>query len=678
MGLGLGNIVLDEGRDADSTAEIADIITFIESDWGLGQTLFPVQKVILKAHYGIPLDDVPEGMDEGQLELLEHHKLLKLAQVENPLIDPTANEKYLIRYILRKHIHVTDFRKHPIPDVAEWMSEAEYLRHLYAEGRSNIAEVIEGQERREMILSVGRRSGKTTISACIAAYETYKLLSKGNPQQFYGLPDGNTIQLISVATDKDQAGLLYRDVAKYFAQCEFFRTYQANATQSFARFQTPSDIERHGRYADNPNASAASINVTFRSCIAKGLRGAGNIVIILDEVAHFTDGGQSSADEVYQAVKPSLAAFTEKNPYNKAEPIGPVEGRMILISSPLGRQGKFYEQFQIAMRGGKASQTMLAIEAPTWEVNPTIPAEFFESEYVKDTNMFFTEYGGKFSDRTLGWIEDARDLLNCVDPNLKPRTRGLPRAPYFIGLDVGLVNDGTAVAIGHIEQEKIVLDYIDQIKAGEGEYANYERLEFEDVSKWIHDLSRKFLIDEGMFDQWAGIPLEQALLKKGLKQIKATHFTQVLNSQVFRNFKDMLFDSRLVLYDYTDEQREKLRDKEGKAPDHMPYLTELLTLQADYRSKYVVNVSAPNIAGAHDDLSDALVRMVWLASQKLSNRAYIAGRGRQTGPNRHRISAGKQRKQILASKKGGSMEQRQLRRVGRQGFMPVRGGRLKG
>ena len=36
--------------------------------------------------------------------------------------------------------------------------------------------------------------------------------------------------------------------------------------------------------------------------MAKGLRGAGNICVILDEVAHFTESGQSGAEEVYNAV----------------------------------------------------------------------------------------------------------------------------------------------------------------------------------------------------------------------------------------------------------------------------------------------------------------------------------------------------------------------------------------
>ena len=34
-----------------------DPITFIEAPWGLGLKLFPVQRIIIKAHYGMALDD---------------------------------------------------------------------------------------------------------------------------------------------------------------------------------------------------------------------------------------------------------------------------------------------------------------------------------------------------------------------------------------------------------------------------------------------------------------------------------------------------------------------------------------------------------------------------------------------------------------------------------------------
>lgn len=550
----------------------ADIIEFVESPWGLGMTLFPVQRVILKAHYGLELDDT-------------------------------------------KTFKISGWRR------SKWETHTEksYLRKLYEEGRCNIGEVEVGVQRREMILSIGRRSGKTTISACIAAYETYKLIKLGDPQKYYGLPASNNIQIISVATDKDQAGLLYQEVSGHYRNCAFFGPYTANNTLSYARFQTPTDVEKYGRYIENPSAKA-TLKVTFRSCVAKGLRGAGNICVILDEVAHFTETGQSGAEEVYNAVVPSTSAYSPKDPNNPTKPIGEVQGRVILISSPLGKQGLFYNLFQIGMRGGKASENMLCVQAPTWEVNPTVPAQEFEKHYLKNSAVFFTEYGGEFTDRTRGWIEKREDLFACVDPNLSPKKKAPARKPHFMGIDLGLVGDGTAVAIGHLEENRIVLDLVAQIKAGEGEYSDKERLEFDDVADWIKSLCDAFYINEGIFDQWAGIPLEQALSKRGLGQMKSVQMTKTLTSQMYQNFKDMMWDKKLGLY-----------DKPQGTTGHEAYLEELLELQAKVQSKHIITVQAPQVAGKHDDMSDALIRMVWLASNKIGKEKYMVGGYGSTG-----------------------------------------------
>lgn len=572
----LGQIALRSGRKEDALdKDEVDIVTFVEAPWGLNIKPFPVQRVILKALYGIALDDS------------------------------------------EKIVEVSDFRR----DTVQMMTEAEYLRHLYSQGRCNLSRVEPGKTKQTMVLAVGRRSGKTFLTTCICAYETYKLIKKRDPQAYFGLPPSDVIQLISVATDKDQAGLLYQGVKGHYLRCPFFMPYMANLTQTFATFQTPRDIEVYGPYATS-DSKKASIKATFRSCVAEGLRGAGNIVAIMDEMAHFGEGGSSSASEVLTALKPSIAAFSPKSKTDSTIPVGPVESKLIAISSPLGKQGTFYELFQSGFRAGLAADTMLCIQAPTWEVNPTIEPSFLEAEYLADSTKFFTEFGAEFTDRTRGWIERAQDLFDCIDPNLRPQVQAPARRPHFIGLDVGLVGDATAAAICHIdEQQQIVLDLVDSIQAGHGKYANQARLEFDDVVEWVYNLSKRFYLVEGVFDHWHGIAFEQALVKKGLRQLKTKFMTANLISEIWQTFKNMMWDKRIVLYDWPIP--------EGQ--EHSEVIQELLRLQADVQSKYVTLVAAPNIDGMHDDNSDAIVRAVWIATQNMGKANYVS-RGSGLGP----------------------------------------------
>ena len=612
--MNLAGLVADVGRrSTDDAVEVADVITFIESDWGLALELYPVQRIILKAHYGLPLDENPHDFPLD-VPVPESH----------PNYDPELID---IEGFYRYRIHITDWRR----ENDQYLTEAEYLAYLYDEGRCNIREVIPGNERREMVLSVGRRSGKTLITSCIVAYETYKLLLKGDAQKYYGVSPSNIIQLISVATDKDQAGLLYREASGHFQKCEYFRPYAANATQSFATFQSPNDIERYGSYKADQKARF-SINVTFKSCVAKGLRGGNNILVALDEAAHFGEKGQASADEVYQAVEPSTRTFSPKEPKNKTRVckdkdgnLMPNEGRIIMISSPLGKQGLFYKQFRLGFGDNAAADNLLCIQAPTWEVNPTVPAETFVGSYLKDPTIFFTEFGAEFTDRTRGWIEDVKDLEACIVPDLRPRNRAIPHAPHFVGLDIALAGDYSAIAIGHNDPSgKIALDYIERIRAGEGDYEHLERLEFDDVVDWVYALSRRFYIHDGIFDQWAGIPFEQALNKRGLKQVKMVHFTDKRNSEAFHNFKQFLLDRKLILFDWPPP----IDDTEG----HCEYISELMELQVEVKSKYVIKVQAPQIEGKFDDLSDALVRMVWCAAQNSAKVHHVMGVRSSRGP----------------------------------------------
>jgi hypothetical protein len=546
-------------RENTEISKIPNIIEYIESYWGLSQRLFPVQKFILKLYYFLPLDDKIKS-----IEIYDRFK-------ENLLYTFT---------------------------------EVEYLHYLWNEGRVNIPE--QDHIRNELILAIGRRGSKTAMSGFICSYEMYRLLSMHDPHKFYGIPDSNRIGIISVATDKEQAGLLFNEVSGHTTSCELFRPYVQSETLSALRIWSPAQKEKFGEF------SHPKLYVTFKACIAKGLRGPGNIVIVLDELAHFTEQGQTSAEDIYKAITPSITAFTPKDPNDSQRILSEYsDGKIISISSPLDDSGQFYKLYETAMAGGPASRNMLCIQAPSWEVNKTLPGQTLKDEYYKNPESFMIEFGAQFSGRSTKFIDRKEDLFLCVDPNRKPVARGVHKTSYFMGVDVGLVEDGTSISITHVEGENIILDYHDTRSAGHGAYAAYERLDLEDhVINWIVELCDLFYIEKGIFDQWHGVGLESFLSKRGLYQFSSVHMSADLNSKMYQNFLTLMFTKRLDLYDYPIP-------KDTSYTAHSPLITELLSLKKERKSKNIIVVEAPKIVGKHDDASDSLVRSIWLASEGL-------------------------------------------------------------
>ncbi len=364
-----------------SSRVVVDIITFAESPTGLGMRLFPVQRVILKAHYGLELDDNPYGVDLDAPIPVDHPHYGEITE----------------RGFYKHRVVITDWRGRN----RRVMTEAGYLRYLHDDGRCNIREVTPGIELRELVLAIGRRSGKTTLAAVISAYETYRLLMKRNPQKYYGLPEANNIMITSVATDKDSADLLCAVVSGHYRTCAYFAPYTVNNTMSYTRFQTPADVEKFGRYADGPYMARASVKIDFRSYRAKRVKGAGNIVAVFDELAHF----HGSREDVYAAVTPSVAAFTPKAVGDPTVVTGPCEGRIVSLSTPWYAEGFFYRLFQLGMAGAK---DFLCIQAPTWEVNPTVPGTFLEKFRHKNPKTFDIEFGARFLPK------ESRDAQTAV------------------------------------------------------------------------------------------------------------------------------------------------------------------------------------------------------------------------------------------------------------------------
>ena len=337
----------------------------------------------------------------------------------------------------------------------------------------------------------------------------------------------------------------------------------------------------------------------------------------------------SSADKVYRAINPSIAQFSPKDPKNKHKPLGPSDGRAIMISSPDARDGFFYRQYQTSLGGGAAARNMLMLQAPTWEVNPTLDKSYYEVEFNKDPKSFMTEHGAEFSDRVRGWIEDQKDLLECVKPNLKPIVRGLPRELYWAGVDFGIVNDGTAIALMHFVDGKIELAYHEVWYAKKDwkesnphltnpltdyvrQLGHISRLDMSEIAEWFRALSTRFYIEKGVFDQWAGPIFEQELHKRGLKQFEMRNFSVADSSHAFHTTKMCMFGRQLSLYDYPVATTVVT---DSTVLKHSPLITELLELQATSGGKNITIVESPKISGKHDDMSDALIRGVMLAAE---------------------------------------------------------------
>jgi hypothetical protein len=569
----------------DDRSDFLNVIEFIEKFKLLPYGLFPVQKFIVKLYYNIPLNEVD------------------------------------------KTIKVTD--KFGV-NVLHEFTEKEYLEFLYDNGRCNIR-VQDGKDRRELILVLGRRAGKSELSAIFAAYELYKLLYRGFPQSYYGMPSASEIRVLCVANDKEQASIVFGSMQGHLESVDYFKESVANTTQTFLKFRTEHDKKKFG------SDGKASISATFKSSIAKGLRGRGVICAILDEIAFFVDNGKSSAERVYKAIYPSLAQFAPKDPKNRHVPItlpdgsqADTEGRMILISSPDAKDGFFFRQYQKAMSKSQGSENMLVIQAPTWEVNPTLPLSYYEQEYHKDPTAFMTEHGAEFSDRVRGWIQDARDLLDCVDEDYRPSTAGIPREIHFAGVDFGIVKDGTAINLTRIRDGKIELAYHEvwyprkkwkeanpHLESPLVDYAltlqDRNRLDIEEIANWFWALSKRFYLHKGVFDQWAGPVFEQILHKKGLHQFEMRNFFNSDSSSMYQILHLYMLNKQLRLYDWPISGM----DSHGKPVVHSPLIAEILELQASSAGKNIVIVEAPKITGKHDDSSDAFARSVLLASEYL-------------------------------------------------------------
>jgi hypothetical protein len=575
-------------------------IEFIESPQGLDVRLYPVQRLIVKAIFGVPFD-----FKEGKIDMYDPLRTKKLRTV----------------------------------------TESEYLHIAHEENRCNIGDWrdIPARGFEEAAIFAGRRGGKSQVVSAIAAYSLYKLLNIKSPQEYFGLVPGSPIEFTFLAQDEEGASRLFDKLREDVNRAPFFNPYIKSSKTTELTFVSESDRGKRD--------VTGTIDVKSYPCTTNSARGPSSIFLAFDEFAHFRSAKGSSSDEVYGAATPATANFhhaewpdgswihpdtvKRMKEENSDKEYNEYQDSLILsISSPLTKVGKMYELHNLAMRGG-ASSGIFTMRVSTAEMNPTVLASQLEKEYRKNPLVFRAEFGGEFLESSETYVPNAT-IRACTDVQFTKPVDGTEPEPiestarvnavsfhpdmigrqFFWGIDLGMSHDATALAIAHLEFTggnkglTLVYDYIDRMMVGEKfegpgitqipgaeKYVDYKVLPLEDIMVWLKYMNELLPCFRGATDQHGGQQMVQTLEINQIHNVELLNLTNIVNSQMAYALRGYMVNG-LCRFPYVPR-----------------FMRELRLVEAEYVNKYQIRVQAPEEKNSHDDMVDAVQLCAFLAQR---------------------------------------------------------------
>jgi hypothetical protein len=456
-------------------------------------------------------------------------------------------------------------------DIVEAMSQIykqEDLIDLYGdeEGRRYYKKYTKN----EVILQLGKGSGKDFTSTVACAYIVYKLLCLKDPARYFGKPSGDAIDIINVAINAQQAKNVF-----------------------FKGFKTK--IEKSPWFAGKYNPKAESIEFDKAITVYSGHsereshEGLNLILAVLDEISGFAnevgtgnDQGKT-ADNIYKAFRASVdSRFPDLGkvallsfPRYPGDFISQRYDAVIMEKDVVSKDHTFImnEDLPEYADGNTLKITwdedniisykypgVFALKRPTWVVNPTRKIDDFKLAFYTDlgdamqrfacvptysTDAFFKQVEKV---RACMTIRNPIDSYKRFDETFKPD----PTKKYYVHADLAQKHDKCAVAIAHVEKWvniQVIKDYqqvapvvvVDAVVYWEPKIEGPVNLS--EVKLWIQNLRRQgFDIGMVSFDRWQSFDIQNELKQVGMR-------TETV-SVAKKHYEDMamlVYEERLVM-----------------------------------------------------------------------------------------------------------------------------------
>lgn len=448
---------------------------------------------------------------------------------------------------------------------------------------------------RELVLVCGRKSGKSVISTIMMLYEVYKLLTLyDDPQKYFGLLPNAPIYCILVAPAKDQALDVGFQYARSLAEnSSYLRQYIVNSTNEELEF------DKH-------------IIIRTQTSSSRSGRGFTTLIMLYDEIAWFIDRkGNLSGDAVYNALQPNL------------KPLAPMS-RSVLLSSPAGKSGIFFELFRygkpyevIQTFPEQGSEPWRAVfQVPTWKMNPkyffdcmqcskmqteqcSVDCPSFEmyKEFKRNPETFEQEYGAQFCDAVDAALS-PESITKCATGEMINIEQLDKQTTRIISLDPATTGNKYALVMGHISGEYIVVDLVKYWRALDKDTP----IQIKDVEDYIEKLYKNFNITHIVIDQYQSASTAQRLQEKGIP-VFVVNATNKYNQQA-AEYTIQRINSTKITY-----------------PREKALINELLFLQRKVSGKTVRYEAA---VGAEDDIYDAMSRVVYTLETESGKEAHVS------------------------------------------------------